>query len=154
MSRMTIISFLFTGSILLSAAIDPPTDCRFLNPIHDSSAEIALLDFFNNSEPFVFKENNFFQPQCLLCEKFSGQVCFDYKGGASYGITSGTINVTRLVTNLPYIYSLGENVGALYTTVYAIAALREDLVISYRTLSRFKVKLYKKSLFIQSFYRV
>jgi len=130
----------------MSVAIDPPSDCRFLNPIHDPSAETALLDFFSNSEPFIFKENNFFQPQCLLCEKLGGQVCFGYKGGTSYEIMSGTINVTRLVTNLPYVYSLGENVGALYTTVYAIAALREDLVISYRTLLRFKVRLYDKKL--------
>jgi hypothetical protein len=129
----TIASFFLIGSILLSAGIDPPTNCEYLNPIQDSSAETALLDFFYNNEPFIFKENNFFQPQCLLCEKFGGQVCFGYKGG--------TINVTRLVTNLPYIYSLGENVGALYTTVYAIAALREDLLISYRTLSIFKVRL-------------
>jgi hypothetical protein len=110
-----------------------------------------LLDFFDNSELFVFKENNYFQPQCLLCEKLGEQVCFGYKSGASYGIKSGTINVTRLVTNLPYIYSLGENVAALYTTVYAVGALREDLVISYRTLTIFKVRLYKKKAFHKIF---
>ena len=98
----------------------------------------------------------FFQPQCVLCEQFSGQVCFDYKGGTLYGIASGSVNVTRLITNLPYIYSLGENVGAFYTTVYSIGVLREDLVISYRTLSRFKVKIVekKKNLFIKYFHRV
>lgn len=132
---------------MVSATIDPPVDCQYLNPIEDLSAETALLNFFSNNEPFIFKENDFFQPQCLLCRKFGGQVCFGYKGGSSYGITSGTINVTRLITNLPYIYSLGENVGSIYTTVYAIGALREDLLVSYRTLSRFKVKDYWRRIF-------
>jgi hypothetical protein len=137
-------SLFYIGLFLISSAIDAPSDCRFLNPIRDSSAESALLDFVNNSEPFTFKETNFFQPQCLLCESRDGEVCFGYKGGASYRITSGTINSIRLITNLPYIYSLGENVGKSYTTVYAVAALREDLVIPYRTLLRFKVMIDKE----------
>jgi hypothetical protein len=134
----------FLGLLSRSAAVDPPSDCRFLNSIRDPSAETALLEFYANSEPFTFEESNFFQPQCLLCESLGGEVCFGYKGGASYGIPSNTINAVRLVTNLPYIYSLGENVGVSSTRVYAIATLREDLVIPYRTLSRFKVRFYER----------
>ena len=139
-----IVSFCFMGLFLKSTAIDPPPDCQFLNSVRDPSAETALSEFFGNSEPFTFKETNFFQPQCLLCESLRGEICFGYKGGSSYGVTSGTINSVRLVTNLPYIYSLGENVGASVTTIDTIAALREDLVISHRTLSRFKVTTYIK----------
>jgi len=130
-------------------AIDPPSGCQFLNLVRDPAAETALVDFYHNNEPFTFKETNFFQPQCLLCGSLGGELCFGYKGGSSYGITSGTINSVVLVSNLPYIYSLGENVGNSSTTVYAIAALREDLVIPYNTLLRFKVRIYKiKNLLI------
>jgi hypothetical protein len=131
----------FIGLFSKCTAIDPPSGCQFLNSVRDPAAETAVTEFFDNNEPFTFKETNFFQPQCLLCESLNGEVCFGYKGGSSYGITSGTINSVVLVTNLPYIYSLGENVGSSVTTVYAIAALREDLVIPYNTLSRFKVKI-------------
>ena len=68
-----IISLVLTGLFLISSAVDPPSNCRFLNPIRDPSAEIALVDFFNNSEPFTFKKTNFFQPQCLLCESLGGK---------------------------------------------------------------------------------
>ena len=132
--------------ILLSTfnAVDPPTGCRFLNPIRDPTAERALVDYFDKSEPFIFSETNFYQPQCLLCESIGGQVCFGYRGGASYGVKSGTMKTVRLVSNLPYLYTLGANVGALYTTVTAIVALREDMVIPYRTLTRFKARSMRK----------
>ncbi|CAF0808871.1 unnamed protein product [Adineta ricciae] len=134
---MTMLVF-FIALFLAAAAIDPPPNCRFLNPVRDSSAETALMNFFYMNTSFIFKESNFFQPQCLLCENEGGLVCFGYKGGSSYGIAAGSIKSVRLITNLPYLYSLGENVGASVTTIDTIAVLREDLVISHETLARFK----------------
>ncbi|CAF0851874.1 unnamed protein product [Adineta ricciae] len=137
--RLTMTTLVFFVALFLAAAtIDPPPNCRFLNPVHDSSAETALMDFFYMNTSFIFRESNFFQPQCLLCENEGGLVCFGYKGGSSYGIATGSIKSVRLITNLPYLYSLGENVGASVTTIDTIAVLREDLVISYETLARFK----------------
>ncbi|CAF4393637.1 unnamed protein product, partial [Adineta steineri] len=63
-------------------------------------------------------------------EKF----CYGYKNGARYDL----VNSVHLITNLPYIYALGDNVGSKDTTVDAIAILRSNLVISYQTLARFK----------------
>ena len=142
--RLTMTTLVFFVTLFLPVAtIDPPSNCRFLNPVRDSAAETALMDFFYMNTSFVFKESNFFQSQCLLCENQGGLVCFGYKGGSSYGVAAGSIKSVRLVTNLPYLYSLGENVGALVTTIDTIAVLREDLVISYETLARFKVILYR-----------
>lgn len=132
---------LVVGSIFVSSAVDPPSDCRFLNPVRQTDAETALVEYFAQSEPFVFSETNFFQPQCLLCEKFGGEICFGYQGGTAYGANSGTSNTLRLVTNLPYLYAFGEKVGMNFTTVTAIAVLRNDLIIPYRTLARFKVRI-------------
>ena len=128
------------GSIFVSSAVDPPSECRFLNPVRQTDAETALVEYFARSEPFVFSETNFFQPQCLLCEKLGGEICFGYQGGTSYGASSGTSNTLRLVTNLPYLYAFGEKVGKTFTTVTVIAALRDDFIIPYRTLARFKVR--------------
>ena len=139
MRRRLLVWVFLVALLSTTRAVDPPAECRFLNEVHDPSAESALVEFFYVNEPFTLRETNFFQPQCLLCQSLQGEVCFGYKGGSLYGVTSGTINRVRLVTNLPYIYSLGEKVGAAVTTVDAIGALRENLVISHRTLSRFKV---------------
>lgn len=122
---------------------DPPIGCRFLNPVHDAMAEAALLDYYRASTAFRFTEKTFFQSQCLLCDATNGQLCVGYNGGTLYGVTSSSVNAVRLVAGLPYIYALGENVGASVATVDAVWALREDLVISYQTLSRFKVTLFE-----------
>ena len=135
MFQVTLLLVKFVGLIFPSSASDPPSECRFLNAVRSSVAETALLDYFNRSEPFVFSETNFFQPQCLLCEKLDGELCFGYRGGMSHGASKAL----RLVANLPYLYALADKVGTNYTTVTAIAALREDLIIPYRTLTRFKV---------------
>ncbi|CAF0845677.1 unnamed protein product [Adineta steineri] len=134
MYRIIIISLIFTDFILISSTIDPPTGCRFLNPIGDVSSTTDLVNFFHNNGSFIFQEKYYFQPQCLLCENTNEKFCFGYKNGARYDLVSSV----HLITNLPYIYALGDNVGSKDTTVDAIAILRSNLVISYQTLARFK----------------
>ncbi|CAF1508175.1 unnamed protein product, partial [Adineta steineri] len=106
----------------------------FLNPIGDVSSTTDLVNFFHNNGSFIFQEKYYFQPQCLLCENTNEKFCFGYKNGARYDLVSSV----HLITNLPYIYALGDNVGSKDTTVDAIAILRSNLVISYQTLARFK----------------
>jgi hypothetical protein len=138
-----IVSCFILGLFSRTAAVDPSHDFQFLNPIGDPSAEATLLKYYYNNESITFKEINYFQPQCLLRDDRSKQVCFGYKSGTSYGIASGTIKNVHLITNLPYIYSLGQNVGTLLNMIDVVFTLREDLVIPYRTLLRFKVIFYE-----------
>lgn len=122
-----------------SSTINVPLECQLLNPVHDSGAETALINYYNNRRPFNFSESNFFQPQCLLCEIFRREVCFGYRGSTFYGVKNGDTEQVELITNLPYIYSLAQKVGASLTVVSAIVTVREDIIIPYRTLLRFKV---------------
>ena len=79
-------SISFTSWFMISAVVEPPLGCRFLNGTHDPFAENAPLDFFESSESYTFAENNSFQPQCFRCADLDGEACFGYKGGASYEI--------------------------------------------------------------------
>jgi hypothetical protein len=101
-------------------------DCTLLNPVRDSLAEATLVEYYTSPVPFTFKEYDIFQPQCFHCSSQGRQICASgYKGVETYGIASGSVERVSLVTNLPYVYGLGENVGNTSTTVIAVATLRE-----------------------------
>ncbi|UJR23286.1 hypothetical protein I4U23_026302 [Adineta vaga] len=115
-------------------------DCTLMNPVQDLRAEAALVQYYKSPVPYTFTEIDFFQPQCFHCTSQKRQICASgYKGVETYGIASGSVDRISLVTNLPYIYGLGENVGNISTSVLAVTTLRQpNLTISYRTMLRFK----------------
>ena len=111
-------------------------DCVLLNPIRDAQGEMVLMDYYTSPSPFTFSEFRFFQPQCFHCQSQGRQICAsDYKGAETYGIASGSVERVSLVTNLPYIFGLGENVGKASTTVVSVATLRESNLTSEFTIS-------------------
>lgn len=139
--------------LLLSISVvvySQPAGCTFLNPVRDATAETALLSYDASSSPYNFSEADILQPQCLYCASRALQVCApDYEGVETFGIASDSVEKVFLVTNLPYIFAVGEYVDNTSTSVLVVATLRQPNLTS-KYIRQFDIPLHTLRGFTRS----